>query len=225
MLGCLVVDHIKNTSRFEDGKVVLVAVADVLLTKLIFEEFRSDEKSDELYKSRFEYFLQQFKCHSNSVNLNTWFQVAMIPIGLSAKTLDEAQLEAKRCMRVMDLEDSKRLEGEILASLVFLGKEGLDKDVIMYFLEAEYQLDLKKVKTAFGHAIKSLLKSEDFEAYIEEICCYKRRSYRMMCGGLGHAYYNHLPADWVNPTLDALDEDMKSMSLSFMKTFICLPTW
>jgi len=225
MLGCLVVDHIKNTYHTQDGKVVLIAVADVLLTKLIFEEFQAEEKSDELYQSRLKYFIQQLKTHPKSVNIKTWFQVAMIPIGLSAKTLDEAQLEAKRCLRIMDLKQSKKLEGEIIASLIFLGKEGLDKEVIMYFLEAEYQLDLKKVKTAFGHAIKSLLNCDNFETYIEEVCRYKRRSYRMMCGGLGQVYYNSLPENWVNPTLDALEDDIKSMSLSFMKTFTCLPTW
>jgi len=225
MLGCLIVDHVKGDTRSNYGKIILVAVADVLLTKLIFDEWRSEEKSDELYRSRFKYFTKQVKENTRNLKISSWFQVAMIPIGLSAKTLDEAQHEARRCLRVMELKAAKEMEGEIIASLVFLGKEGLDKEVIPYFLEEEYQINLNREKTAFGHALKSLLAHESFDAYIEKICVYKQLGYRMMCGGVGQVYCQPLPSKWVNDTLDDLDGDIKSMSLSFMRTFNCLPSF
>ena len=225
MLGCLIVDHIKTTNHSNIGKIILTSATDVLLTKLTFEEWHSEEKSDELYRSRLEYFSKQFNKNSDDINIGVWFQIAMIPIGLSAKSLDEAQQEARRCLRLMNIQESKKLEGEIIASLIFLGKEGLDKKHIPYFLNAEYQIDIKKSKNSFSYSINSLIESQDFENYIEKICVYKRQSYRMMCGGLGQVYFNRLPKQWVNETLDALDGDVKAMSLSFMKAFNCLPSW
>ena len=225
MLGCLVVDHMKSSNHSINGKIVLTAITDVLLTKLTFEEWRLEDKSDELYLSRFEYFNKKFNENKTEINYSTWFQIAMIPIGLSADSLDAAQQEARRCLRVMNIKETKKREGEIIASLIFLGKEGLDKNIIEFFLKEEYNLVITQEKNAFGFAINSLLKCENFESYIATISSYKRHNYRMLCGGLGQVYFNRLPTVWVNETLDLLEDDIKSMTLSFMKAFNCLPSW
>ena len=225
MLGSMIVDHFKPNFYSTDGKFVIAAIADTLLTKLIYGEWRSDEKSLELYQSRFQYYFNEYQQLSADIQLKSWFQAAMVPVGLSADSIDEAQLESRRCLEAMGVAPDRFLEGEILAALIFLGKEGVDKEAIPYFLQSEYQLAISKLPPTLELNIRSLLDCGNFEAYLKEACVYNDPSYLMMCGGLGQVFYNRLPAFLVDPMLDCLEEDIKAMILSFLKSFNCLPSW
>lgn len=217
MLGCLIGDHVRHRSQPSEGVVIMMAVTDVLLSKLVWEQLRSDEESDALYQSRFQYFIEH-SCYKQ-INLQSWVSISAIPIGFSAQSLDEAQQEAIRCARMMTEQPNKIKEAQIIASLVFLGKEGVASNAIPYFLKAEYNINIEKMQSALGRAINQLLGSSDFESYLMDSRTSHRIAYTLLCGGLGQAFLAPMSQKMVDETLDVMLEDYKRITLSFHKTY------
>lgn len=217
MLGCLIGDHVRHRSQPSEGVVIMMAVTDVLLSKLVWEQLRSDEESDALYQSRFQYFIEH-SCYKQ-INLQSWVSISAIPIGFSAQSLDEAQQEAIRCARMMTEQPNKIKEVQIIASLVFLGKEGVASNAIPYFLKAEYNINIEKMQSALGRAINQLLGSSDFESYLMDSRTSHRIVYTLLCGGLGQAFLAPMSQKMVDETLDVMFEDYKRITLSFHKTY------
>lgn len=218
MLGCMIGDYLRNPKYSSEGITVMMAVADVLLSKLVFEDLRQESESDTLYRNRFDYFITHAKRTKKEIQLNQWTQIAAIPIGFSANTIDEAKEEAKRCTRIMTDNKRKQKEAMLLASLIFLGKEGVPKEAIPFFLEAEYKIKLNSKTSPLSRAILDLIGKESFEIFIEQNTKAKRKAYTLLCGGLGQAFFS-LPEHLTHATLDALDEDYKRILLSFHKTY------
>ena len=218
MLGCIIGDNLRNQKNSSEGITIMMAVADVLLSKLVFEDLRQESESDTIYRNRFDYFMTHAKKTKKDIQLSQWTQIAAIPIGFSSNTIDEAKEEAKRCTRIMTDNKKKQEEAALLASLIFLGKEGVPKEAIPFFLEAEYNLKLTPKKSPLARAILDLISQESFESYLEHNKLAKRRSYTLLCGGLGQAFFP-LPASLSNATLDLLHEDYKRIVLSFHKTY------
>lgn len=217
MLGCLIGDHVRHRSQPSEGVVIMMAVTDVLLSKLVWEQLRSDEESDALYQSRFQYFIEH-SCYKQ-INLQSWVSISAIPIGFSAQSLDEAQQEAIRCARMMTEQPNKIKEAQIIASLVFLGKEGVASNAIPYFLKAEYNINIEKMQSTLGRAINQLLGSSDFESYLMDSRTSHRIAYTLLCGGLGQAFLAPMSQKMVDETLDVMLEDYKRITLSFHKTY------
>lgn len=219
MLGCLIGDRVRHRRQPSEGIVIMMAVTDVLLSKLVWEQLRSDEESDALYQSRFHYFIEHSCYAHKQINLQSWVSIAAIPIGFSAQSLDEAQQEAIRCARVMTEQPKKIREAQIIASLVFLGKEGVSRDVIPYFLKAEYNINIEKNQSAMGRAINQILVASDFETYLMDSKTSHRIAYTLLCGGLGQAFLAPMSQKMVDETLDVMLDDYKRITLSFHKTY------
>ena len=219
MLGCLIGDHIRGRKQSSEGCVIMMAVADVILSKLVWEQLRSDEESDALYQSRFQYFISHSSYAHQSIKLGSWTMIAAIPIGFSAENIDEAKSEALRCARIMTNQPNKIKEAQMIASLIFLGKEGVSREAIAYFLKAEYQFNLDKSKTVFGKMVRNLIQASNFESYLMESCVSSRMASTLLCGGLAQAFLGPLPLSLVDETLDELNEDYKRIVLSFHKTY------
>lgn len=219
MLGCLIGDHMRGRKQPSEGCVIMMAVTDVILSKLVWEQLRSEAESDALYQSRFQYFINHSSYANRPIKLGSWTMIAAIPIGFSAENLDAAQSEALRCARVMTNQPNKIKEAQMIASLIFLGKEGVSREAISYFLKAEYQFDLDKSKTVFGKMVRNLLHAPNVESYLIESCDSPRMASTLLCGGLGQAFLGPFPSILVDETLDNLNEDYKRIVLSFHKTY------
>ena len=61
MLGCIIGDNLRNQKNSSEGITIMMAVADVLLSKLVFEDLRQESESDTLYRNRFDYFMTHAK--------------------------------------------------------------------------------------------------------------------------------------------------------------------
>lgn len=235
MLGCMIVDHFRPNFSSRSGHIVIMALTDVLLTKLMFAEDRFGEGSDALYKERFKTYANEYGLPFEKLDLSAYYQSAMVPIGLRYGSSDpdcdwEAELfqvkdEAGQCLQVMGVADDKAIEGELLASLIFLGKGGAPTKIIPYFVQNEYSKTIDEWSPELSHILSSLVEAEDFVDFLDKACIFNDPSLQMLCGGLGQVFYNRLPAKWVDTTLDNMDYDQKSMLLSFLKRFECLPSW
>jgi len=235
MLGSMIVDHFRPNFSSRSGHVVIMAVTDVLLTKLMFAEDRFGDGSDALYKERFKTYANEYALPFSSLELNAYYQAAMVPIGLRYGSSDpdcnwETELalvkeEAVQCLQAMEIDPEKALEGELLASLIFLGKGGAPTKVVPYFVENEYGKPIDKWSPELSHILRSLGEAHDFVDFLDKACIFNDPSLQMLCGGLGQVFFNRLPAKWVDTTLDDMDYDQKSMLLSFLKRFECLPSW
>lgn len=219
MLGCLIGDHVRHRRQPSEGVVIMMAVTDVLLSKLVWEQLRSDEESDALYQSRFQYFIEHSCYAHKQINLQSWISIVAIPIGFSAESLDEAKHEAIRCARMMTEQPKKIKEAQMIASLAFLGKKGVNRDAIPYFLKAEYNINIEKMQSAMARAINQLLVTPDFETYLMDSKASHRIAYTLLCGGLGQAFLAPMSQKMVDETLDDMLEDYKRITLSFHKTY------
>lgn len=84
MLGCIIGDNLRNQKNSSEGITIMMAVADVLLSKLVFEDLRQESESDTLYRNRFDYFMTHAKKTKKDIQLSQWTQIAAIPIGFSS---------------------------------------------------------------------------------------------------------------------------------------------
>ena len=68
MLGCIIGDNLRNQKNSSEGITIMMAVADVLLSKLVFEDLRQESESDTLYRNRFDYFMTHAKRQKKTFN-------------------------------------------------------------------------------------------------------------------------------------------------------------
>lgn len=235
MLGCMIVDHFRPNFASTEGNIVITAITDVLLTKLMFAEDRFGEGSDALYKERFKSYAHEYHLPFSKLDLTAYYQAAMVPIGLRYGSSDDecdwehemelVKSEARLCLQSMGIIKDRIEEGEMLASLVFLGKGGTPSSFIPYFVVNEYGKTIDNWSRELSHILQSLVTAQDFVDFLDKACIFNDPSLQMLCGGLGQVFFNRLPAKWVDATLDEMDYDQKTMVLSFLKRFECLPSW
>ena len=235
MLGSMIVDHFRPNFGSTEGNIVIMAVTDVLLTKLMFAEDRFGEGSNALYMERFKTYAREYGLPFSKLDLSAYYQAAMVPIGLRYGSSDpdcdwEAELalvkeEARQCLQIMGISPERILEGELLASLLFLGKGGAPTSIVPFFLKNEYNRPQNSWSPELSHILDSLEAATDFVDFLDKACIFNDPSLQMLCGGLGQVFFNRLPAKWVDTTLDFMDYDQKNMLLSFLKRFECLPSW
>jgi|GEM_PF-1858969 len=235
MLGCMIVDHFRPNFRSRAGMVVMMAVTDTLLTKLMFEQDHLGEGSDALYMERIKRYSEEYGIAFDPEDAKSYYQTAMVPIGMRYGSSEEdcdwgeelglVKKEARMCLKALGIEGQRALEGELLASLIFLGKGGASTKAVSYFIEHEYAKPVDGWSHELSHILTTLAESADFVEFLDKACIFNDPSLQMLCGGLGQVFFNRLPAKWVDNTLDDMDYDQKNMLLSFLKRFECLPSW
>ena len=220
--------------RFTDDTVLMVAVADVLLTGA--DHAQKLREYFQLYPGRG--YGPGFKRWAASEQKTPYFSrgngsaMRVSPVGFAYETLEEVLQEAKRSAEVTHNTEEAIRGAQAIASAIFLARKGEGKEGIQAYIESAFGYRLSqslhdlRVSYALNatcngsvpHAIKAFLESESFEDAIRRAVAIGGDSDTIACmaGGIAQAFYGRVPQEIAEEAKARLDERLNRVVSEFM---------
>lgn len=157
------------------------------------------------------------------------------PIGFAFPTLQEVMREAKRSAVVTHNHRDAVAGAQAVAGAVFLARTGASKAEIRAWAQRTFRYNLEQrlddirpsysfdpsCKGSVPQAIIAFLESRDYEEAIRLAISIGGDSDTIACmtGGIAHAFYKKLPADWVSAAMLKLDLKQRQVIAAFQETY------
>jgi ADP-ribosylglycohydrolase len=225
-------------SRFTDDTVLTVAVADCILTEKDYAVAIKD------YGRRFPdagyggMFLDWLRTDSllpyNSYGNGSAMRVS--PVGFAFGTLDEVMAEAKRSAEVTHNHPEGIKGAQVVASAIFLARQGAKKERIRHFIEDTFHYDLNRTlddirphyrfdETCQGsvpEAIIAFLESDSYEDAIRKAISIGGDSDTIACmtGGIAKAYFKTIPQYILDRVRSLLDPELLKIVDLFNERYV-----
>jgi len=223
---------------FTDDTVLTIALADAILSNRSYQDLMREYYIQ--YPDRgYGYMFNQWAQSPNPMPYNSWGNGAAMrisPVGFAYSTLEEVLAKAKAYTEITHNHAEGIKGGQATAAAIFLARQGKSKEDIKTYIMDTFGYDLSPsyaethanytnhsgaCQDTVPQAIIAFLESTDFEDAIrlavalggdsDTIAC--------ICGGIAHAYYGKIPPEIAQQALDILDDKMREVTLSFMKTY------
>jgi len=157
------------------------------------------------------------------------------PVGWAFDTLGETIKEAEKSAAVTHNHPEGRKGAKVVAAAIFLARTGHDKKEIKKFIEKSYSYNLcrtlAEIKPFYSfnetcqktvpEALICFLESVDFEDAIRKAIWLGGDSDTLACitGGIAEAYYGKIPQEWIDKSLDLLDDKIRETLDLFRERF------
>ncbi|MGL4337774.1 MAG: hypothetical protein ACRCST_12855 [Turicibacter sp.] len=213
--------NFKTKDKYTHVSVLTVSLADVLLSKFVFDDFSDELESASLYRSRIDYFTTHALIEIEDMNLPKQLPLFCGLMGYYSDSIDRVQEEVRHCVQTFSGTDTQMREAEIIACCILLGQFGVSKEALSYFLKAEYDFTIDTEDSSLGKALTIFMQSEDFEQCL--VLAVQEQNNRhevlVLTAGIAHSFFQSIPDFRIDLVQAALEEDLKRVMFSFMKTF------
>jgi ADP-ribosylglycohydrolase len=224
-------------SFFTDDTVLTAAIADAILTD---NEYSGSIREYALnypgrgYGEWFNRWIymenpQPYKSFGNGSAMR------VSPIGWAFDSLGETIKEAERSASITHNHPEGRKGAKVVAVSIFLARSGYDKKEIKKFIEKSYSYNLSRtlaeIKPFYSfnetcqktvpEALICFLESVNFEDAVRKAIWLGGDSDTLACitGGIAEAYYKQIPQDWIERSVNLLDDKLKETVIRFGQKF------
>lgn len=224
-------------SRFTDDTVLTVAVADCILNEkkypITFKEY-GRRYPNAGYGNTFADWLDSDSLAPYG-SFGNGSAMRVSPVGFAFNTLDSVLEQAKRSAEVTH-DDPEGIKGaQVVASAIYLAREGYSKDAIRDYVEENFEYDLHRTldeirpdydfdETCQGsvpEAITAFLESSDYEDAVRKAVSLGGDSDTQACiaGGIAQAFYKKIPKHIIRQVRGILNKDLLVVVDEFNKKY------
>ena len=223
---------------FTDDSVLTVALAAAILDNgdygILLKEFYR-KYPDKGYGGAFH----RWAMSSDNKPYNSWGNGAAMrisPVGFAFNNLEEILKKAKEYTEITHNHPEGIKGAQATAAAIFLARTGSSKNEIRKYIETTFGYDLSKklneirpeyhfdesCQGTVPQAITSFLESKDYEDAIRNAVSLGGDSDTLACitGGIAHAFYGSVPPVISGKVYKILDDDLGSLTGTFMKKFV-----
>lgn len=225
-------------SFFTDDSVLTIAIADALLNGKEYGE--TLRKYARKYPGRgYGLLFGKWIYMSNPEPYNSFGNgsaMRVSAIGWSFDSVEETLEEAEKSAAITHNHPEGIKGAQAVAAAIFMARRGHDKKDIKEFIETHFNYNLKRTldeirpfynfdetcQKTVPEAITCFLESENFEDAVRKAVWLGGDSDTLACitGGIAEAFYNEIPAEWIEKSCSILDRDLNDVTERFRKTFI-----
>ncbi|WP_075590333.1 ADP-ribosylglycohydrolase family protein [Labilibacter marinus] len=227
----------KPISSFTHDTILTLSTADSISNQISFEESLKKWVKKYPYAGYRSNFIDWVDSNSPKPYFSSGDGAArrISPIGLAAKTLEEALIKAEETTYLTHNNPEKIKASKAVTAAIFLAKNGKNKQEISDYISENFNYNLSHSLTELHDqvidpnltspapiAISIFINSDNFEDAIRKAISIGGPSNTIasITGGIAHAYYKHIPRSIIRRALNRLTPEMQRIIDSFEDVYL-----